>query len=356
MKDKHLTIYDIAQMAEVSPSMVSRVLNGSGYVAKEKKERIQKVIEESGYQPNALAQGLSTKRSRTIGMLVPDVINPFFASVFVKLERQAIKYNYNVVLCNYSSDNELTIRQTDLLRQKQVDAIFQMGGPTDRRDLAEETAENIKKMTGEIPVITNGNNGGGRFHSVLISDRKAIDEMLREAYAMGHRRFALLGGSERYLPTWEKQDQFRMTLKELGVPEQDILIMDYDNFDQYGGIRAVELLFQESGDNLPTFLAGINEAVAFGMAKELHRRELRIPEDVSLVSFDNTYLSELASPELSSIGANYVDYADLVLKNVMEILDQKDPEMRVASMDSIYAHRASVGPCRGPVSLKEDRA
>jgi LacI family transcriptional regulator len=355
MKEKHLTIYDIARMAEVSPSMVSRVLNGSGYVAKEKKERIRKVIEESGYQPNALAQGLSTKRSRTIGMLVPDVINPFFASVFVELERQAIKYNYNVVLCNYSSDNELTIRQTDLLRQKQVDAIFQMGGPTDRRDLPEETAESIKNMTGEIPVITNGNTGSGRFHSVLIDDAKAIDTMLREAYEMGHRRFALLGGSERYIPTYEKQEQFRKTLRELGIPEEDILIMDYDNFDQYGGIHAVEILCERCADNMPTFLGGINEAVAIGMEKELRRRGIRIPEDVSMVSFDNTYLSELAEPELSSIGCNYVEYADLVLKNVMEILDQKEAEKRSVSMESSYVRRASVGSCGGPVTLKEVR-
>ena len=345
MNDKKLTIYDIAKISGVSASTVSRVINNSGYVAKEKRDRVLKTIEEHEYKPNALAQGLSTRHSQTIGMLVPDAINPFFATVFVTLEKEAAKHDYNVILCNYSNDNVETMKQIEMLQTKQVDVIVQLGGPTDLEDMPEEYKETLKKVATGIPIITNGNSGNGAFISVPIDDAPAIDQMVKDAYDLGHRRFVLMGGSSRYIPTSLKQKAFMKAVTSLGLPEESAIVIDYDNFDQYGGERCVEIIEERFAGNMPTMLIGINESVAIGACQALIKKGFRIPEDFSVAGFDNTYLASFCMPKLTSIGCDYDEYAKRLMGIILAVLDGK-VDGTVADVQSYYERRASIGPVK----------
>ncbi|MCR5279159.1 MAG: LacI family transcriptional regulator [Lachnospiraceae bacterium] len=345
MIDKKLTIYDIAELSGVSPSTVSRVINNSGYVAKDKRDRVMKVIEEHEYKPNALAQGLSTRHSQTIGMLVPDAINPFFATVFVTLEKEAAKYDYNVILCNFSNDNVETLKQIAMLQTKQVDVIVQLGGPTDLEDLPVEYKESLLKGAAGIPIITNGNSGDGAFISVSIDDSLAIEHMIRDAYGLGHRRFAMLGGNSRFLPTGLKQKAFRNAVKAMGLPAENAIVIDYDKYDQFGGEQCVEILERRHGDNLPTMLIGINEFVAIGVWQALMKKGYRIPEDISIAGFDNTYLASFCMPRLTSIGCDYEEYAKRMMGIILAVLDGK-VDGKVADVLSHYVRGASIGSVR----------
>ncbi len=341
-ENSKLTIYDIAKISGVSASTVSRVINNSGYVAADKRDRVLQAIEEHDYKPNALAQSLSTSHSKTIGMLVPDAINPFFATVFVTLEKEAAKYDYNVILCNFSNDNIETIKQIQMLQSKRVDAIVQLGGPTDLEDMPEEYKENFKRVADRIPVITNGNSGNGAFISVPIDDAPAIELLIKDAYELGHRRFVLMGGSPKYIPTLEKQKAFRKAVKALGLPNENAIIIDYDNFDQFGGARCVEIVKERYGDDIPTMLIGINESVAIGAGQELIKRGYRIPEDVSLAGFDNTYLARFSMPELTSIGCDYGEYAKTLMGTILDVLEgSKDADRQ--GVVSQYTRRSSIG-------------
>ncbi len=341
-----LTIYDIAKLSGVSPSTVSRVINNSGYVGPEKREKVLKVIEENEFRPNALAQGLSTRHSQTIGILVPDVINPFFATTFVTLEKEAQKYGYNVILCNYSNDNETTIRQIEILRQKQVDVILQVGGPTDLYDVPEDYRRQMQKISEQIPLFTNGGTMGDVFNSVRVDDSRAIEEMIKDAYSLGHRRFAMIGGSVKYIPTRSKQLAYLKILEELNVPEENRIICDYDNFDQFGGKSCIEILARDYSDDMPTLYVGINESVAIGACKELMRRGNSVPYDVSVVGFDNTYLSGFSTPELTSIGCDYEEYAKTLMDAMLKVLNGEsiDKEILVYSR---YTRKASMGAAMG---------
>ncbi|MBP3199997.1 MAG: LacI family DNA-binding transcriptional regulator [Butyrivibrio sp.] len=331
-----LTIYDIAKMAGVSTTTVSRAMNGTGYVSKEKKEKVLKVIEEYQFKPNAFAKGLTTRRSGTIGMLVPDVINPFFATMFTMLEREALDHDYNVILCNYYNDNESAGKQIALLEQKQVDVLLQVGGPTDLYDIPVDYLEILEKAGKNTPIITNGNSVDGKFIAVQVDDDEALKNLLSDAYEKGHRRFAIVGGDGRYIPTGKKWQQFDKVLKELGVPKENRKILEYDNFDSYGGGKCVELLMEEYGKNIPSFIIGINESVAIGVQKELVKNNYSIPEDISVAGFDNTYLSEIVTPSLTSIGCDYREYARAVMNIIVELTENKngyagDREVQVVS-------------------------
>lgn len=324
MKSDKLTIYDIAKLAGVSTTTVSRVINNNGYVSKEKRELVLQVIEEKKYKPNAVAQSLSTSMSRTIGMLVPDVRNAFYSTLFSTLEKEALKYDYNVILCNYSNNNEITTKQCDMLLKKQVDVILQVGGPSDLYEIPQEQLDIYAEINKRVPVVTTGKLQGSDFYSVGIDDSYAIDAALRDMYAKGHRKYVIAGGSSRYIPTRSKQEQFTKTLTELGIPEKDRIVFDYDNFDQYGGIKSIEILL-ENEPVPPTVFMGINEAFAIGMENELIRRGFKIPQDASVIGFDNTYLSDFVIPELSCIGCDYEEYAEALMKTILGIASGKCP-------------------------------
>ncbi|MBP5183782.1 MAG: LacI family DNA-binding transcriptional regulator [Lachnospiraceae bacterium] len=344
-QEKKLTIYDIAEIAGVSASTVSRVINNSGYVAPAKRELVIKVIEENEYKPNALAQGLSTRHSQTIGMLVPDAINPFFATIFVTLEKEAAKYGYNVILCNYGNNIEETQRQIQVLVTKQADVVVSLGGPTDLVNMPEDVLSRIKGIVKDVPVITNGGNFDGAFYSAAIDDEPAVMKMIKDAYELGHRRFALIGGSAKYIPTYTKQQAFMRAIREAGLPEDAGIIIDYDNFDRFGGARCVEILENEYKDRFPTIVIGINEAVAIGACHELIGRGYSVPGDVSVAGFDNTYLATFCVPELTSIGCDYEKYARKLMKVILDVLDGKSVK-KSCKIESRYERRASIGEAR----------
>jgi len=341
MDSNKLTIYDIAKLAGVSTTTVSRVINNSGYVSKEKRDLVLSVIEEKKYKPNAVAQSLSTKMSKTIGMLVPDVRNAFYSTLFSTLEKAALNYDYNVILCNYSNNNEITIKQCDMLLKKQVDVILQVGGPSDLYDIPVEQAAIYADIEKHVPVVTTGKLMGKNYYSVGIDDSDAIDMALKDMYDKGHRKFVIAGGSSRYIPTRQKQEQFTKTLTELGIPKEDRIVFDYDNFDQWGGIKSIEILLEDNSEP-PTVFMGINEAFAIGMENELTRRGYIIPDDASVIGFDNTYLSDFVIPDLSCIGCDYEEYAEKLMHTILKAVSG-DKESKEIYVKSRYVVRNSTG-------------
>lgn len=343
-----MTIYDIAREAGVSGTTVSRVINNSGYVSKEKRQKVLEVIEKHNYIPNAIAQGLISKQTRTLGMLVPDVINPFYATMFVAIEEEALGKDYNVILCNYSNDHNSSFTHIDMLIKKQVDAIIQLGGPSDMKDIPEEFAKRFKDLQGKLPVITNGNLSGENYYCVNIDDSKAIREMLEDLYNLGHRRFALIGGDEETIPSLEKHRQFSTVLESMGIPAADRIIISNSNFDHTGGRMGV-IDLQKLGP-LPTAIIGINELVATGIVGELSDQKYSIPEDISVVGFDNTYQSLITVPSLSGIGCDYKEYAQAVMEMVISAFEKKELDkesVKKVSIASKYYRRKSVGTAKG---------
>ena len=209
---KSITIYDIAEEAGVSASTVSRVLNGSASVRKEKKDRIQSIIDKYNFKPNALAKGLSDTATKTIGIIAADVRNPYYSALFVACEIAAEKAGYSVSLANSLGVKEREQSQLDLLLQQKVDAIIQMGGRVDDLITDDAYAEKVRTVCISTPVIVTGKLDKAPVHRVVIDEAEGMNLVMEHLIGLGHEKIALVGGQMRVASTFYKYQRYQENL------------------------------------------------------------------------------------------------------------------------------------------------
>ena len=321
---KTITIYDIAEEAGVSASTVSRVLNGSASVRKEKKERIQKIIEKYNFKPNALAKGLSDTATKNIGIIAADVRNPYYSALFVACELAAEKAGYSVVLSNSLGENERERAQLDIMMQQRVDAIIQMGGRVDDLITDDSYAEKVRGICEKTPVIVTGKLDKTPVHSVVIDESGAMNMLMDHLFELGHEKIALVGGEMKVASTYYKYQRYQENLRKYGIKERGEYVVN-GTYDPESGYECTNKVLDL--EERPTAIIAINDFAASGAVRAIKEHGLRIPEDISLVSFDNTYIAELTIPKLTSIDYDYEGYGRALIETAVKAAEGKDVEM-----------------------------
>lgn len=226
MSNRTITVYDIAKEAGVSPATVSRVLTNNARVSEEKKKRVQDIIEKYDFEPNGLARSLSLQETKTIGMIVADIRNPFYSTVFVECEIEASRYGYNMILCN--TVNELSSESGHLrnLIEKRVDAIIQVGGSADEVNPDKEYIELVNKTAKKIPVIVGGELEGADVYRVIPEETHGMNKLVPYLVELGHKDIALIGGRDTVIPTIRKRIALKNKLNEmeLNIKRNSLLI------------------------------------------------------------------------------------------------------------------------------------
>ena len=340
---RSITIYDIAKEAGVSPATVSRVLTGSAKVRPEKKQKIEELIEKYNFTPNAMARGLSDTRSRVIGIIAADVRNPFYSEVFVACELAARRLGYTVLLCNSLGEAGLERQQLEKLQEQRVDAVIQLGGRVDDLVSNLEYVELVNAMPERTPMVINGKLDGTQCFQVQIDARKSMDLLLEYLIALGHREIALVGGRANVLSTFEKIQRYKQLLKQNQITFRQELVQEAGHYDDAGAYAEMNRMV-EAGI-VPTAVIAINDFSAAGIARSLAEHGYRIPEDVSLVSYDNTYIAEMMMPKLTSIDYNYEKLGQKMVETAIGVLEgKKIPKLQM--MEPTLVVRESSGPAR----------
>src|SRR5690554_717773 len=184
-----VTIYDVAREASVSMATVSRVVNGNPNVKPATRKRVLEVIERLGYRPNAVARGLASKKTTTVGVVIPDISNAIFAEVARGIEDIANMYHYNIILCNADKKKDKEIRVINTLLEKQVDGLLFMGGAV--------TEEHIQAFkTSSVPIVLCATTDeGDNYPSVDIDHIAASQDAVNTLIENGHRRIAMISGT-----------------------------------------------------------------------------------------------------------------------------------------------------------------
>ncbi len=334
-----VTIYDIAKEAGVSTATVSRVLTNKTKVSQKKREKIEALIDFYGYQPNALARGLSDTKSRVLGIVAADVRNPFYAETFVACEIAAKEAGYTVLLCNSFGLTDIESAQLDMLRQQKVDAIIQLGGRGDDLDSDEAYVEKVKGITQYIPMVVTGKLDGTDCYKVQIDAERSAQLLMEHLIELGHKDFVFIGGRNNVLSTHVKYKTYQKVLERHNIPFNPEYIVEgsYDYDIGYDGMNKM------LAHHIPTAVVAINDFLAAGVIRSILENGLRIPEDISVVSYDNVYISELLIPKLTSIDYNYHTFGKALVDTAISAIEEKPTKMLQKVVPSLVI-RESSGP------------
>jgi LacI family transcriptional regulator len=291
------TIKDVARAAGVSVSTVSHVLSGNRPISEATRSRVMETIGQLGYRPNRLAQGLVSKSTCSVGLLVPDLANPFFGNIAEAVEIAAHERGYSVILCNTNLD---PVREADylaVLLSRQVDGLIYFPGTrVPNAALSAAVAEGIPvvivdERIDNLPGVFVDNFDGGRQTGAYLA-------------SLGHRAFLFLGGPEGLPTVMDRLNGLRAGLEET-VPIDCMLLRfgEYRASHGYESIHAYarEGIFATGNARRPTAVVAANDLIAIGALRALRELNLRIPHDCSLAGFDGIELTSLITPSLTTV-------------------------------------------------------
>ncbi len=312
MARSELNIYTIAKEAGVSPSTVSRVMTRNARVSEEKRRRVEEVIRKYDYRPNALAQGLANPKTKVIGLLSSDLMNPYYAQLLTKCEYEMNLQGYYPMIFSPMNSYELEVKYLQKMFDMRADAIILMGGKSDQLVTDPEYADLINRLAESVPVVTTGKVEGARCWQVAIDEMGGVDLAMEHLFSLGHRHIAMIGGRNHVKSTYDKRMRYKTILRSHGITFRERYLPESD-YDIEGGYKCMNRLF-DTNRTMPTAVMTINDFSAVGVMRSVKERGLRIPEDMAVVSFDNTFLVDTVMPRLTSVCYDY----DLLGKTLVD--------------------------------------
>lgn len=290
---KRVTMRQIAARARVSVGTVSHVINNSAGVREEVRKRVLDAIERLGYQPSLLARGLRRNQTTILGMIIPDISNPFFPLVVRGVEDIAYQNSYRLMLCNTDNDAQKEQVYFDELRAYRMAGLIVIPS-ADSRLVPMAAASG-----GEIPVICLDRcPEGWRGDTVTVDNAEGAYQATRYLLELGHRRIATITGQLHVTSGVERLKGFKRALREAGASIAPEYIQE-GRFDRLSGYEKGLMLLQFSPR--PTAIVAANDLVALGVLAALREVGLRCPEDVSLVGFDDQEIASFTNPALTTV-------------------------------------------------------
>lgn len=338
---KKLTIKDIAREAGVSTSTVSRVINNNYPVHKKTREKVEQVISKRRFQPDYFARGMIHNKTRTIGVLVPSLVNVFFPVVVTSIEKNLKTNDFTLFLCDTEASEDEECQYIYRLIEKKVEGIISLDPRTE--NVVSGFYEDITK---EIPlVLVNAYNEGIQCNFVLNDQETGTMEALEYLTQLGHTKIALLRGSKSYSSVL-KEEYYVQFMKKKSLPFRRENIITIQSGNDLETVKRSTKKIQERllQPDPPTAILACNDWMAVGArnaAKTLHKQ---IPRDLSIIGFDNTIIAELSEPKLSSVTQNMEDLGRVASQLLLEIIDDSSLTPQRRYLETHLVHRDSCAP------------
>ncbi len=302
----------VAIKAGVSTSTVSHVINKTRFVSTDKKERVFKAIKELDYQPNGLARNFRKKRTKTIGLIIPDNTNPYFAEVARGVEDACFELGYSVILCNSDRKMEKEINYLELLMEKGVDGIAFVSVGDDKKATDIFGKKRVPKvlLDREIP--------GLQLDSVLVDNQLGGFLATEYLIKLGHRRIACITGPSKLSSSMERETGYYNALKKSNIIPDKILIQS-GSFHSDSGYEAIKNLLLKS--NPPTAIFACNDLIAIGAMFGANEMGFKVPNDLSIIGFDDISIASFMAPRLTTVMQPKYDIgktaANLLIKRII---------------------------------------
>ena len=338
-----VSIKDIAKAAGVSHPTVSRALSDSPLISEETKVRIQRLAQEMGYSPNALARGLVTRQTYSVGVVVTTIADPFVAEIVQGIEATAHDHGYTVILCNSESTPEREIASVEMLRSERVDGVIVTASRVGALYL-----EYLEQIGGPIVLINNHNEESGRYtFSVSVDNRHGGRLAAEHLVQLGHRRIAYVAGPANHSSDLDRLAGYRQALVKGGI-EPDPAWVVPGNGRPDGGEEALQTIL--ALDPRPTAVFCYNDMTAIGLIHAAQQAGLAIPQDMAVVGFDDILFASYLYPPLTTVAQPKVEMGQQAMHMMLSLItakEESEEDLANVIVKGKLIVRASSGAYRG---------
>jgi LacI family transcriptional regulator len=313
----NITIYDVAREASVSMATVSRVVNGNPNVKPTTRKKVLEVIDRLGYRPNAVARGLASKKTTTVGVIIPDISSIFYAELARGIEDIATMYKYNIILSNSDENKEKEFHLLNTMLGKQVDGIVFMGS-----NITDEHVQEFQKSP--VPIVLAGSvEDTGQVPSINIDYEAAAFDAVTFFAQNGNNKIAFVTGNTTEPINQKKLAGYRRGLEEAGLPFNESYVIDGD-YTYDSGIESFEKLLEASVK--PTAIIVGADEMALGIVHAAQDKGYNIPDDFEVISFDNTRLTLMVRPQITTIVQPLYDIGAVAMRLLTKLMNKETVE------------------------------
>lgn len=303
-----MNIREVARVAKVSTATVSRTINGSNKVTPETKERVQRAIEELGFYPNTWARALGSGRSSLYGLIISDITNPFFPELVKSFEDIAVQNGQEVLIANTNYDPARMEVCVSRMLQRKVDGVAIMTSEMDERLITEFQKREIAL------VFLDTGTAHKRTSNIVVDYAAGVDAAVEHIVGLGHTRIAFIAGPMMLRSARVRREAFVGCLKRRGIGADWI---EEGNHQVDGGHEAMKRLLSRT--TRPTAVLASNDMTAIGALGTIHEQRLRVPEDISIVGFDDIQITAFTQPALTTVRLSRDEIARVAFRALYSI-------------------------------------
>ncbi|MDN6711252.1 MAG: catabolite control protein A [Tetragenococcus halophilus] len=331
MEKQTITIYDVAREANVSMATISRVVNGNPNVKPATRKKVLDVIDRLDYRPNAVARGLASKKTTTIGVIIPDVSNMFFSSLARGIDDIATMYKYNIILANSDGDSNKEVQVLNNLLAKQVDGIIFMG-----HRITEEVRGEFSRS--KTPVVLAGSiDPDEQVGSVNIDYTKATKEAVSLLAKNGHEKIAFVSGALiDAINGQNRLNGYKEGLKENNLEYNEGMIFEAP-YEFKEGLALVDRILNSGA----TAAYVTDDELAIGVLDGLYDAGVKVPEDFEIITSNNTLLTDVARPRLSSVTQPLYDIGAVATRLLTKLMNKEEIEQKTIVLPSSIMEKGS---------------
>lgn len=309
-----MNIKKVAERAKVSTATVSRLINKTSYISPETAKKVWTAIEELGYYPNINARGLARGRSLLLGLIVSDIVNPFFPELVKTFEECAVEKGYEIITANTNYDPARTAMRVRQLIERRVDGVAVMTSEMDQLLIDEISTRGIPIVfldTGEIQE---------NISNIRIDYEHGISQAVNHLLELGHRRIGFISGPLDLKSARIRRTAFLRFLRQHGIIEKKELVTTGDH-KITGGRMAMNRLLELK--KRPTAVLASNDLTAIGALQALRAHGLHVPQDISLIGFDDITLAETIDPPLTTVNVSRAKVAESAFQSLYELINSE---------------------------------
>jgi DNA-binding LacI/PurR family transcriptional regulator len=336
-----MNIGKIAKRAKVSTATVSRTINGSNKVTPETAERVWRVVRSMGYQPNSYARALVSGRSRMLGLIISDIVNPFFPELVRGFEEIALESGYEVIVANTGYDPDRMARSVNRMLERQVEGVAV---------ITSEMGENFVAQMAErrIPMVfLDTARVAARVSKIKVDYSQGIGEAVEHIVNLGHKRIAFISGPTQLRSAETRRTAFLKCLHHYDVlPEKNYVQIGNHRIE--GGEEAMERLL--ALPHRPTAVLTSNDLTAMGVLRAVYKAKLQVPDDISVVGFDDIEFSQSTQPALTTVRLSRKEVAETAFSALAKLITGNSEKGSQYDIETHLVVRDSTGPVSKAIS------